>query len=216
MLSPVPAISLAMGSHHLEYGFPSTHSTNSISIALFLFSIFCRLRNTPAMLPDALSASPALAQNASAAAAATLNMTQLAAETLGSASGEMMISQTTYTALVSVLVFYVFSIVYGRLYTGMHSFTDCAFGVVLGTAIWAGHIVVAPFIDTWIREGGWSGESVRLPVSSYVCFVGFRWRPFEAPDDHPRVGRPGYRVLLGTTWPALLMHTSLTLILILT
>lgn len=28
---------IAIGTHHLEYGFPSTHSTNSVSMALFVF-----------------------------------------------------------------------------------------------------------------------------------------------------------------------------------
>ncbi|KAI0317450.1 hypothetical protein OF83DRAFT_1058645 [Amylostereum chailletii] len=33
-----PITRLTIGSHHLEYGFPSTHSTNSTSMALFLLS----------------------------------------------------------------------------------------------------------------------------------------------------------------------------------
>ncbi|KAG9020885.1 hypothetical protein FS837_007782, partial [Tulasnella sp. UAMH 9824] len=38
-----PVTRLTIGSHHLEYGFPSTHSTNSISIALHFHSIFYSL-----------------------------------------------------------------------------------------------------------------------------------------------------------------------------
>ena len=36
--SSVPRLisNLAIGNHHLEYGFPSTHSANSVSMALFL------------------------------------------------------------------------------------------------------------------------------------------------------------------------------------
>jgi hypothetical protein len=37
----------------------------------------------------------------------------------------------------------VFSIVFGRLYTAMHSFTDCATGVVMGAGIW------------WVHDGYW-------------------------------------------------------------
>ncbi|KAI0062728.1 hypothetical protein BV25DRAFT_1803341 [Artomyces pyxidatus] len=33
-----PVTRLTIGAHHLEYGFPSTHSTNSMSIALFLLA----------------------------------------------------------------------------------------------------------------------------------------------------------------------------------
>lgn len=32
-----PVTRLTVGTHHLEYGFPSTHSTNSISIALYIY-----------------------------------------------------------------------------------------------------------------------------------------------------------------------------------
>ncbi|CAG8736133.1 27529_t:CDS:2, partial [Racocetra persica] len=39
-ISP-PIRRLSVGSHHLEYGFPSTHATNAVSIALyFLTSIY--------------------------------------------------------------------------------------------------------------------------------------------------------------------------------
>ena len=40
--------------------------------------------------------------------------------------------------LMIMLVIYTFSIVFGRLYTAMHSFTDCAVGVAMGAAIWWG------------------------------------------------------------------------------
>ncbi|EEB89968.1 hypothetical protein MPER_11885 [Moniliophthora perniciosa FA553] len=94
-----PVTRLTIGSHHLEYGFPSTHSTNSVSIALFFFShIYMLATPTP---------------NAEAA-----------------------ISPETYTILVGILLWYAFSIVFGRLYTAMHSFTDCAMGVFLGAGLW--------------------------------------------------------------------------------
>ncbi|KAJ3556621.1 hypothetical protein NP233_g11939 [Leucocoprinus birnbaumii] len=95
-----PVTRLTMGSHHLEYGFPSTHSTNSVSIALFLFAQAYDLA-----YPSTSSITPS-------------------------------ITPTTFTILTAILGFYTFSIVFGRLYTAMHSFTDCAFGVLLGTAIW--------------------------------------------------------------------------------
>ncbi|KAK7685024.1 hypothetical protein QCA50_011859 [Cerrena zonata] len=38
-----PVTRLTIGTHHLEYGFPSTHSTNSMSIALFFFTQIYRL-----------------------------------------------------------------------------------------------------------------------------------------------------------------------------
>lgn len=50
-----------------------------------------------------------------------------------------MISPQAYTVLVIMLSWYTFSIVFGRLYTAMHSFTDCVMGVAMGTGIWWGH-----------------------------------------------------------------------------
>ncbi|KAF9581111.1 hypothetical protein BGW38_001993 [Lunasporangiospora selenospora] len=78
----------------LEYGFPSSHSTNAISVSLFLY---CHLMTT-----DPASWSP-------------------------------------YTRELSILglVVYAFSIVYGRLYCGMHSITDCIGGSLIGISIWA-------------------------------------------------------------------------------
>ncbi|KAK3821186.1 MAG: PAP2 superfamily-domain-containing protein [Benniella sp.] len=77
-----------------EYGFPSSHSTNAISVALFLY---CHLLTT-----DPASWSP-------------------------------------YTRELSILglIIYAVSIVYGRLYCGMHSITDCVGGSLIGIMIWA-------------------------------------------------------------------------------
>ena len=47
-----------------------------------------------------------------------------------------LISPPLYASLCVLLIIYTFSIVFGRLYTAMHSFTDCTMGIVLGTLIW--------------------------------------------------------------------------------
>jgi dihydrosphingosine 1-phosphate phosphatase len=112
----------AIGSHHLEYGFPSTHSTNSVSIALYILSYVHEL---------------------------------YAAEA---------VSARAFTAWCGFLTLYAFSIVYGRIYTAMHSFTDCAAGVFLGTAIWAVYWISRDLLKTWVLAGGWEGKSDLLPV----------------------------------------------------
>ncbi|THV04795.1 hypothetical protein K435DRAFT_746622 [Dendrothele bispora CBS 962.96] len=94
-----PVTRLTIGTHHLEYGFPSTHSTNSVSIALLFFGHVYTLATS-------------------------------------SDSGPAVISQQTYALSCLVLLWYTFSIVYGRLYTAMHSFIDCLMGVTLGASIW--------------------------------------------------------------------------------
>jgi dihydrosphingosine 1-phosphate phosphatase len=38
---------LAIGSHHLEYGFPSTHTTNSVSAMLYLYTLIQESQISP-------------------------------------------------------------------------------------------------------------------------------------------------------------------------
>lgn len=112
-----PVTRLSIGSHHLEYGLPSTHSTNSVSIALFLFAIVYQL-TYPSSSHSNISTEPTL-------------------------------SPQTFSFITSFLCIYAFSIVFGRLYTAMHSFTDCAIGGFLGALIW------------W-AETSWTGIPIRL------------------------------------------------------
>ena len=108
----------AIGTHHLEYGFPSTHSTNSVSMALFIFG-------------------------------------QVHSAYLEYSA----ISSTTYWISCGVLVIYAISIVFGRIYTGMHSFTDCGMGVALGAAIWAAYVFTSDTVERWLASGSWSGKA---------------------------------------------------------
>lgn len=134
----------AIGDHHLEYGFPSTHSTNSVSIALHFFSAAYKLYTTPVASTSLLSS--------------TLNTT-LADASSDVVLPEMMLSHTGFMVASGILGFYVFSIVFGRLYTGMHSFTDCVFGILLGSSIWGCHYMLGGYIDYWIAHSGWIGKS---------------------------------------------------------
>ncbi|KAJ7742179.1 sphingosine-1-phosphate phosphatase [Mycena maculata] len=97
-----PVTRLTIGTHHLEYGMPSTHSTNCVSLALFFFAhiheLAFPLDGTPAAL-----------------------------------------TLPAYTAMTAGLAIYATSIVFGRLYTAMHSFSDCAVGVFLGAFLWLAH-----------------------------------------------------------------------------
>ncbi|KAH9038097.1 hypothetical protein EDB85DRAFT_1860858, partial [Lactarius pseudohatsudake] len=86
-------VRLTVGNHHLEYGLPSTHSTNSTSMAWFLGTRVYDLHR------------------------------------LG-------ISTTAFATWVVVLFVYVFSIVVGRLYTGMQGFMDCSVGIILRIISW--------------------------------------------------------------------------------
>ncbi|KAF7799313.1 hypothetical protein EIP86_010545 [Pleurotus ostreatoroseus] len=158
-----PVTRLTIGSHHLEYGFPSTHSTNSVSIALFFFTIIHRLSKTPA----AYTASP-------------LSFAQNTTQIIEDVVPEMVVSSTMYWISAAVLLFYVFSIVYGRLYTAMHSFTDCTVGVLLGTAIWTVFVLYGDLVDRWLKTGGWIVPAVVIPF----CLLCVHKHP-EPVDDCP-------------------------------
>lgn len=108
----------AIGTHHLEYGFPSTHSTNSVSMALFIFGY---VRNAY-IESTAISSSP-------------------------------------FYASCTVLVIYAVTVVFGRLYTGMHSFTDCVVGVSLGVIIWGAYAMMKETFGNWLATAHWIGET---------------------------------------------------------
>ena len=129
---------LTVGTHHLEYGFPSTHSTNSVSIALYLHTL------------------------------------------AGAALANASISLFTYHSIQVVLAVYAFSIVFGRLYCAMHSFTDCAAGVAVGTAIWAAQLQWGEALDSWINKTGWTA-----PVIILVAGLLLVHRHAEPVDDCP-------------------------------
>ncbi|THH18859.1 hypothetical protein EW146_g2215 [Bondarzewia mesenterica] len=133
-----PVTRLTIGLHHLEYGFPSTHTTNGVSMALFLLAHAHSL---------------------------------LSSETIG---------PQAFAACTSLLIFYVFSIVGGRLYTGMHGFVDCAVGFTLGTAIWAVQWAVMPAVERWIVSSGWRGP----PVTIALCLLSVNQHP-QPVDDCP-------------------------------
>ncbi len=149
----------AIGSHHLEYGFPSTHSTNSVSIALFFYDLLQR----------AYAPASSLAKTAVDSAVSSVNVTGVlpSAEVIDHAEG--LFSQTTYYSAVGLLLFYVFSIVYGRLYTGMHSFTDCIVGSALGAGIWGLHVLCREYVDAWVQNNGLIGISPLFIHSTMRC-----------------------------------------------
>ena len=112
-----------------------------MSIALLFFTIVHRLYTAPA----AVSSPPIIPSEP---------FTHVVEEIIPQAA----ISTTTYVVSVILLSVYTFSIVFGRLYTGMHSFTDCAFGVFLGAAIWAVYAVWGDMMNAWLRTPGWTGK----------------------------------------------------------
>ncbi|KAI1480742.1 PAP2-domain-containing protein [Daldinia eschscholtzii] len=123
------------GSAALEYGFPSTHSANAVSVAVY--AILC-LHD-----PD--------------------NPFQPA----------------TRSALEALAYFYAISIVFGRLYCGMHGFVDVIIGSLMGAIISLIEFYGGPALDLYLEES-W----VSLCGLLLIIIILIRVHP-EPADDCP-------------------------------
>lgn len=99
---------------HLEYGFPSTHTSNATSIALYLLSYLL------------ISDWSVLAKVAS----------------------------------IAGLCVYLFSVIFGRLYCGMHTKTDIIGGTVIGILVWAAQWSFHDAIDSLMTSPSWTGTYI--------------------------------------------------------
>lgn len=124
------------GSVALEYGFPSTHSANAVSVAVY--AILCLRSPDNAFAPS------------------------------------------TKSALEALAYFYTVSIIFGRLYCGMHGFVDVVVGGIMGAAISLVEWYAAPFVDAALSDNGWS--AVLLFVLAIIILI--RIHP-EPADDCP-------------------------------
>lgn len=113
-LSP-PLHRLSMSDHAAaEYGFPSTHSANSVGIASFALHL--------------------------------LHGSDLSPE--------------IKFGLQMCIYFYALTIVFGRLYCGMHGFLDVAIGSSLGILLTVLTCVTDPIMDQYLYNGSWEGVAV--------------------------------------------------------
>ncbi|QDS73210.1 hypothetical protein FKW77_003134 [Venturia effusa] len=132
---PLQRITMS-GSAALEYGFPSTHSTNAISVAVY-----------------------------------ALHVLREAAEGMDS---------TTNTTLKVLCYFYSVSIVFGRLYCGMHGFFDVVVGSILGALLAYVQIAFGAAFDDWLYSGTWTAPL----LVCLIMLVVVRLHP-EPADDCP-------------------------------
>lgn len=124
------------GSAALEYGFPSTHSANAVSVAVYGILLLKSPENT---LPP-----------------------------------------TMKLFLEGLSYFYAVSIVFGRLYCGMHGFLDVIIGSVFGVAIGMLEFYYGPSFDAYMHSSSW----VAPVIACLVIVVLVRIHP-EPADDCP-------------------------------
>ncbi|KJK82244.1 hypothetical protein H634G_02438 [Metarhizium anisopliae BRIP 53293] len=124
------------GSAALEYGFPSTHSANALSVAVYgLLSLHS---------PD----------NA--------------------------LPPTAKIILECLSYFYAASIVFGRLYCGMHGFLDVLVGSTIGAGIGLVEFYHGPSFDAFMHSSSW----IAPVVAGLVIIIFVRIHP-EPADDCP-------------------------------
>ncbi|KAJ3490267.1 hypothetical protein NLG97_g5819 [Lecanicillium saksenae] len=124
------------GSAALEYGFPSTHSANAVSVAVYGLLILKSPENT---LPAGM---------------------------------KLFLECLSY--------FYAVSIVFGRLYCGMHGFLDVVVGSTIGVAIGMLEFYYGPTFDAYMHSSSW----VAPVIACLVIVVLVRIHP-EPADDCP-------------------------------
>ncbi|CAG8508065.1 11079_t:CDS:10 [Paraglomus brasilianum] len=113
-------------SHQLEYGFPSTHSVNAVSVTVYFIAF---------ILP---------------------------------------VADLEYeTKIISIAAFsiYCLSVVIGRVYCGMHSFTDITGGIVMGVTLswlqWAWQ----QDLDDFVLDGSWMAPMIMSSVILFLIYI---------------------------------------------
>lgn len=124
------------GSVSLEYGFPSTHSANAVSVAVYGLMM---LREPDNPLPSSVK--------------------------LG---------------LEIMSYFYAVSIVFGRLYCGMHGFLDVFVGSVMGAIIGWLEFAYGPPLDEYMHSSAWTAPA----LAAVIIIILVRIHP-EPADDCP-------------------------------
>lgn len=135
-LSPPLARITMSGSAALEYGFPSSHSTNAVSVAVYAIYMLRGAREEH--------------------------------------------HPNVFMALQVLSYWYAISIVFGRLYCGMHGFLDVIVGSILGAVIAVVQLMYEQSFNNWLF-----GSSYIPPLTvTLVIFILVRIHP-EPADDCP-------------------------------
>lgn len=95
------------------------------------------------------------------------------------------LNSVTFWLLVGFLVAYYFSLIFGRLYCGMHGFFDVAIGGLIGLALFVFRYIWGPAWDAWLLNPSTASGSSAVPfitVAMYLFLIYFHSDPV---DDCP-------------------------------
>ncbi|SCV70074.1 BQ2448_1468 [Microbotryum intermedium] len=121
-----PLVRLSVGTHALEYGFPSTHSTTTVSMALYFAGLLWH-----------------------------------------SGFENSLLNLVGYAILSIICV----SVVFGRLYTGMHSITDVTVGSLMGLLCWLWYYLYETTIEAFTLQPGPLVPLIIIPSTLLLVFV---------------------------------------------
>ncbi|CAO3650048.1 unnamed protein product [Cunninghamella echinulata] len=127
---PVHRLTMSIGAA-FEYGFPSTHTTNSVSVALYLIAVAC--------------------------------------DTFAPESPIRMFC-------ILGAMFYAFSVVFGRIYCGMHSVTDVVGGAILAYILYWFQWTFREALDSFVTDDSYW---IFLTIPICLIFVGIHPDPIE-------------------------------------
>ncbi|CAK1358216.1 Dihydrosphingosine 1-phosphate phosphatase [Cercospora beticola] len=132
---PLQRITMS-GSAALEYGFPSTHTTNAVSVAMYCLHYLWYEQDH--------------------------------------------LSLWSYRLSIFGCLAYATSISIGRMYCGMHGFSDVIFGAFLGAFIAVCRVAAGPAFDHWVLADGWA----RPAMVALILALAVRFHP-EPADNCP-------------------------------
>lgn len=137
-----PLHRLSVGNHSLEYGFPSTHSTNSVSLALYFGELLMRWSPEHTALNSVIYVALFLF-------ALTITFGRV------------------YTGMVRQLsnptTWYLSDV--------QHSMVDVAAGTFIGVLIWAGYWFSESAIEAYTLTPSWLVTATYVPTTLFLVFV---------------------------------------------